>query len=93
MKHRNLSRLIIVALLVGMALPAMASKPRLMIYNWADYIAPKLIKEFEKKYNCTVRVETFDSNEALGPRWRAGRRTTISWCQALTSRNASTSKG
>ena len=73
MKYRNLSRLVVAALLVGMTLPAMAAaKPRLMIYNWADYIAPKLIKEFEKKFDCKVVVETFDSNEALEAKMASG---------------------
>ena len=37
----------------------------LNIYNWADYIAPELIEQFEKEYNCKVVYDTFDSNEAL----------------------------
>ncbi len=37
----------------------------LIIYNWGDYIDPKLIKKFEKQTGYHVIYETFDSNEAM----------------------------
>jgi spermidine/putrescine transport system substrate-binding protein len=47
----------------------------LQLYNYADYIAPDAVKDFEKKYkqyNVKVKVSTFnDSNEALA-KVRAG---------------------
>ncbi|UQD51181.1 spermidine/putrescine ABC transporter substrate-binding protein [Bacillus methanolicus] len=37
----------------------------LTIYNWGDYIDPKLIKKFEKQTGLKVIYQTFDSNEAM----------------------------
>lgn len=33
-------------------------------YNWGEYIGEDVIKNFEKKYNCTVKSSYFDSNES-----------------------------
>lgn len=35
------------------------------IYNWGDYIDPKLIDRFEKESGYKVNYDTFDSNEAM----------------------------
>lgn len=37
----------------------------LNLYNWGDYIDPKLITKFEKETGYHVNYETFDSNEAM----------------------------
>jgi spermidine/putrescine transport system substrate-binding protein len=38
----------------------------LKIYNYADYLSPKAIKDFEAKYACKIEVSTFnDGDEAL----------------------------
>ncbi len=38
----------------------------LRIYNYADYLSPRVIKDFEKKYDVEVRLSTFnDADEAL----------------------------
>lgn len=37
----------------------------LTLYNWGDYIDPKLITKFQKETGYKVQVETFDSNEAM----------------------------
>src|SRR4051794_32058994 len=38
----------------------------LRLYNYADYIGPKVIKAFEKQYGCKVTVSTFnDTDEAI----------------------------
>ena len=38
----------------------------LRIYNYADYLSPRMIKDFEKKYGVDVRLSTFnDADEAL----------------------------
>lgn len=42
-----------------------ASGNTVTIYNWGDYIDPKLIKKFEKETSYKVSYETFDSNEAM----------------------------
>ncbi len=48
------------------------SKPVLHVYNWADYTKPELIAQFEKDNQCVVRVDTFDSNEAMYAKIQAG---------------------
>lgn len=48
------------------------SKKELHIFNWADYMNPKVIEKFEKENNCTVVINYFDSNEALYAKLKAG---------------------
>lgn len=51
----------------GSAAPTTAAEEEkiLNIYNWADYIAPDTIANFEKETGIKVRYDTFDSNEIL----------------------------
>lgn len=44
----------------------------LHIYTWADYINPDLVERFEKEHGCKVVIDTFDSNEAMYARLKAG---------------------
>lgn len=37
----------------------------LYIFNWTDYIAPELIREFERRYNVRVVYDTYSSNEMM----------------------------
>jgi len=60
------------ALLFGPSAHAQEEKV-LNIYNWADYIAPDTIKNFEKETGITVRYDNFDSNEVLHAKLVAGR--------------------
>jgi len=48
------------------------AKPELHIYTWSDYIAKGVIAKFEKENGCVVKVDTFDSNEAMFARLKAG---------------------
>jgi len=48
------------------------SKVALHVYIWADYIKPELIQRFEKERKFRVVVDTFDSNEAMYAKLRAG---------------------
>lgn len=45
----------------------------LNVLNWADYIGPDTIKQFERETGIKVRYDTFDSNETLHARLVAGR--------------------
>ncbi|KRL63922.1 ABC transporter substrate-binding protein [Lactobacillus psittaci] len=49
-----------------------ASNKSLIIYNWGDYIDPKLISKFEKETGYKVIYETFDSNEAMYTKIKQG---------------------
>ena len=64
--------------LAGMVLAALLAvscgKPKqvLHIYNWGDYISNDVVKKFEKEFNCKVKVDVFDSNEAMYAKLKAG---------------------
>ena len=44
----------------------------LHIYTWSDYLAPELIVGFERALGVKVVVDTFDSNEAMYAKLKAG---------------------
>jgi spermidine/putrescine transport system substrate-binding protein len=44
----------------------------LHLYIWADYIKPELIEKFEKEHNCTVVLDTFDTNESMYAKLKLG---------------------
>ena len=47
-------------------------KPVLNIYTWSDYVKPELIQRFERENGCKVVVDTFDSNESMYAKLKAG---------------------
>ncbi len=42
------------------------------IYNWSDYIDPKVLEDFTKETGVKVIYDTYDSNEILETRLLAG---------------------
>src|SRR5262245_66141850 len=44
----------------------------LHIFNWGDYTNPKLVEKFEKQYNLKVTLDSYDSNETMLAKVRAG---------------------
>lgn len=44
----------------------------LHIFTWADYVKPELVSAFEKQHKCRVVIDTFDSNEAMYAKLKAG---------------------
>jgi spermidine/putrescine transport system substrate-binding protein len=44
----------------------------LHIYNWADYVNPELVARFEAEHRCRVVIDTFDANEAMYAKLKAG---------------------
>lgn len=48
------------------------AKRTLHLYTWADYVKPELVRQFEKEHQCRVVVDTFDSNEAMYAKLKAG---------------------
>ena len=44
----------------------------LHIYTWSDYIAPTVISSFEQALGVKIVVDTFDSNEAMYAKLKAG---------------------
>lgn len=49
-----------------------SEKSELFVYTWADYIKPELVQRFETQNNCRVTIDTFDSNEAMYSKLKAG---------------------
>jgi spermidine/putrescine transport system substrate-binding protein len=48
------------------------SRPVLHIYAWADYFKPEIVARFESEQGCRVVIDTFDSNEAMYAKLKAG---------------------
>ena len=50
------------------------AKPKLLlhIYTWADYFKPALLARFEKENSCRVIIDTYDSNETMYAKIKAG---------------------
>jgi len=51
--------------------PAQA-EGKLNLYNWFDYMPQELIDKFSKEYDVEVTMDTYDSNESLLARLKAG---------------------
>jgi spermidine/putrescine-binding protein len=47
-------------LMLAITLGCGPQKKILHIYNWADYIRPELVTEFEQKDNCRVMIDYFE---------------------------------
>ncbi len=67
---RTLAALCLAALLAPG--PAAAAAKKLHLYTWADYVKPEIIARFEKENRCQVVVDTFDSNESMYAKLKAG---------------------
>jgi spermidine/putrescine transport system substrate-binding protein len=70
MKNKLLATASIATLLwtSGQALAA----GELHIYNWGDYTSPELIAKFEKAFDVKVTLDSYDSNETMLSKVRAG---------------------
>lgn len=65
------------ALALGLALAAAGAacgraKPVLRVYTWSDYIKPEIVRRFEREQGCRVVLDTFESNEAMYAKLKAG---------------------
>lgn len=49
-----------------------AESGELHVYIWADYLKPQLVQRFERENNCKVIIDTFDSNETMYAKLKAG---------------------
>src|SRR5579885_1241130 len=52
--------------------PAPEAAGQLNIYSWPDYIDPRIIPEFERRYGIKVVYDTVSSNEGLLAKFQAG---------------------
>ncbi len=75
--HGGFKFLVAAALAVAVFLAANCgggkkAEPVLHVYTWSDYIKPELVDRFEKENRCRVVFDTFDSNEAMYAKLKAG---------------------
>ena len=63
------------ALLAGLlALSSCGKKDdnTLYLFNWTYYTPDSVLSDFEKEFNCKIKVDTFDSNEVMYAKLKAG---------------------
>jgi spermidine/putrescine transport system substrate-binding protein len=73
MTRRHLPVLLAIALAPLLAgCGKQAAVPELHLFIWADYVKPELVRKFEEKAGCRVVLDTFDSNESMYAKLRAG---------------------
>ena len=70
MKHLLKYAVAATALLLGTS--AAMADGELHIYNWGDYTNPDMIKKFEDQYKIKVTLDSYDSNETMLSKVRAG---------------------
>jgi putrescine transport system substrate-binding protein len=66
-------RLPLLASLLAFAVTPAFGQGQVNVYNWSDYIAEDQLKAFEKDTGIKVNYTTYDSNEILEAKLRAGR--------------------
>ncbi len=66
----------LVPVIIALAAAALADcgkpEPMLHIYTWADYFKPSIVQRFERERSCRVVMDTFDSNESMYAKLKAG---------------------
>lgn len=72
MKKSILSRLLLAAASLFFAAACAEQKPVLHVFNWDDYISPGLVTRFEEEQGCRIVMDTFDSNESMLAKIKAG---------------------
>lgn len=70
MKIRSLILLSLILCFVPMG--CRRKTPELKIYTWADYFKPELLQRFEKEHGCKIVIDTFESNESMYAKIKAG---------------------
>jgi len=63
---------VLTALAVGLAGPSWAVERVVNIYNWSDYIDPKVLEDFSRETGIRVVYDTYDNNEILETKLLAG---------------------
>jgi putrescine transport system substrate-binding protein len=66
-------RLPVLLSLLALAVSPAFAQGQVNVYNWSDYIAEDQLKAFEKDAGIKVNYTTYDSNEILEAKLRAGR--------------------
>lgn len=64
-------RKLLLSVLLSACLPVLAAQ-ELHLYNWNDYIAPEVVKDFERQCKCKVVQDYYGDNEELVAKLAAG---------------------
>src|ERR1700680_1663041 len=62
-----------VAIALAGLVPVSAADRVVHVYNWSDYIDPKVLEDFTKDTGIQVVYDTFDSNDVLETKLLAGK--------------------
>src|SRR3712207_637888 len=60
------------ALGLSLATAALAQERVVNVYNWSDYIDPKVLENFTKETGIRVTYDTYDNNEIVETKLLAG---------------------
>ena len=60
------------AAVMGLASCSKKDDKTLYLYNWTYYTPDEVIAQFEQEFNCTVKVDSYASNEEMYAKLRAG---------------------
>jgi putrescine transport system substrate-binding protein len=73
--HRALITVAMALSLCAVFIDAAAAQSRRVVnvYNWSDYIDPKVLEDFTKDTGIKVQYDTFDANETLETKLLAGK--------------------
>jgi putrescine transport system substrate-binding protein len=63
----------LVAALALLAAPALAQEKVVNVYNWNDYIDPKVLEDFTRETGIKVVYDTYDNNEIVETKMMAGK--------------------
>jgi putrescine transport system substrate-binding protein len=67
-------RTVLASLVLGLTIAGAGAQERVVnVYNWSDYIDPKVIEAFTKETGIRVTYDTYDNNEILETKLLAGR--------------------
>ncbi len=72
MKRRQFLRHATTALAAASFPACSKGSKTLNVFTWADYLHPDLAKRFEKENDCRLVLDTFDSNETMYSKLKAG---------------------
>jgi putrescine transport system substrate-binding protein len=61
------------AVLAAGVMPSAAQDKVVNVYNWSDYIDPKILEDFTKETGIKVKYDVFDSNDLLETKLLAGK--------------------
>lgn len=69
---KQLVYLILILVQVLNVTSAAALEKKLNIFIWSEYIDPAVVKEFERKFDCSVTLDLFEDNESMLAKIAAG---------------------